>query len=101
MHEHTFLDVIILLQVFQIISNLPRISFLNLSDNPLSHSDPIVTDSVTPCSSIRQPVLNATKIPWEAVSQLLTLIPEYVLHYLRDCCSFYKAYRYCFSHQWI
>jgi len=63
-------------QVFEIISHLPRISFLNLSDNPLLHSDPFVTEDVTPCRSLCQLVLNSTKISWETVVQLLTLFPE-------------------------
>jgi len=65
-----------LLQVFEIIVNLPRIVFLNLSDNPLSHSDPIVIENVVSCSSVHQLVLNTTKISWETVVKLLTLFPE-------------------------
>jgi len=63
-------------QVFEIISFLPKVGFLNLSDNPLSHSDPFVTEDVTSCSSVCQLVLNSTKISWETVVQLLTLFPQ-------------------------
>jgi len=61
--------------VFEIISNLPEISFLNVSENPLWRSDPVVSESVGPISSICQLVLNATKISWETVVQLLVLLP--------------------------
>jgi len=67
---------VLFVQVFEIISYLPKIYFLNLSDNLLSHSDPVVTEDVMPCSSMSQLVLNSTKISWETVVQLLTLFPE-------------------------
>jgi len=62
-----------LLQIFDIISHLPKVSFLNLSDNPLWQSDPIGGRDMVQCCNICQLVLNATRVSWETIVQLLTL----------------------------
>jgi len=72
------LNVRYVLKVFEIISYLPRIRFLNLSDNPLCCSDPVNSEDMTQCRSISHLVLNATKVSWETVVQLLNLFPAYV-----------------------
>uniref|UniRef100_A0A1A9W2G9 Ubiquitin-like domain-containing protein n=1 Tax=Glossina brevipalpis TaxID=37001 RepID=A0A1A9W2G9_9MUSC len=60
-------------EVFQIVTHMPRIEFLNLSKNHLS--GPLSTSCVPSISNLRSIVLNGTYLSWESIEILLKNLP--------------------------
>lgn len=61
-------------QVFNILSQMPRIEFVNLSLNRLQ--TPILSPPMQRIDSLRSLVLNNTKLNWYSVEELLKLLPS-------------------------
>ncbi|KAM8927983.1 tubulin-specific chaperone cofactor E-like protein isoform 1-T1 [Pelodytes ibericus] len=62
-------------EVSKIVSNVPRLQFLNLSSNPL-HLSVLERTSAGTFSGVRKLVLNNCKASWETVHTLLLELPE-------------------------
>lgn len=63
-----------LVQVFNILSHMPRIEFVNLSLNRLQ--TPILSPPSCTISNLRSLVLNNTKLNWFSVEELLKMLPS-------------------------
>lgn len=61
-------------EVFNILSQMPRIEFVNLSLNRLQ--TPILEPPPCPLTNLRSLVLNNTKLNWFSVEELLKLLPS-------------------------
>lgn len=61
-------------QVFNILSHMPRIEFVNLSLNCLQM--PIISPPKMRIENLRSLVLNNTKLNWYSVEELLKLLPS-------------------------
>lgn len=61
-------------QVFNILSHMPRIEFVNLSLNRLEM--PITSPPKMRIENLRSLVLNNTKLNWFSVEELLKLLPS-------------------------
>jgi hypothetical protein len=61
-------------QVFNILSHMPRIEFVNLSLNRLE--TPISTPPSCTIANLRSLVLNNTKLNWYSVEGLLKMLPS-------------------------
>ncbi|KAG5680830.1 hypothetical protein PVAND_010312 [Polypedilum vanderplanki] len=61
-------------EVFNILSHMPRIEFVNLSLNRLER--PIISPPVNRIDNLRSLVLNNTKLNWFSVEELLKLLPS-------------------------
>lgn len=61
-------------EVFNILSHMPRIEFVNLSLNRLQ--DPIMSPPKMRIENLRSLVLNNTKLNWYSVEELLKLLPS-------------------------
>lgn len=61
-------------QVFNILSHMPRIEFVNLSLNRLQM--PITSPPKMRIENLRSLVLNNTKLNWFSVEELLKLLPS-------------------------
>lgn len=62
-------------QVLKIVSNVPKLDFLNLSMNPLSGSQ-LGPDAAEPFLELRRLVLNNTHVSWEVLHTLTRDIPK-------------------------
>ena len=63
-----------ILQVFAILDGLPLLTFLNLSRNPLSEFDKLLTDKQY--TTLTKLALNFTDLPWQSLSNLLVVFPK-------------------------
>jgi len=79
-------------QVFDILKHMPRVKFVNLSFNNLTE-ELVNVDNRNPFPYLKNLVLNATRINWKSVRDLLRLLPRFVsfLHNnlsLKSCLLF-------------
>lgn len=65
---------ILMQQVFNILSHMPRIEFVNLSLNRLEM--PIISPPKMRIDNLRSLVLNNTKLNWFSVEELLKVLPS-------------------------
>ncbi|XP_078590193.1 tubulin-specific chaperone cofactor E-like protein [Branchiostoma floridae x Branchiostoma japonicum] len=62
-------------EVFKIMQQIPRLTFLNLCNNPLCGDIPAGLD-VPSCPQLRHLVLNSTQVPWKTVYNILEQTPN-------------------------
>lgn len=75
-------------EVLKIVSNVPKLDFLNLSMNPLSGSQ-LGPDAAEPFLELRRLVLNNTHVSWEVLHTLTREIPK--LEELFLCLNEYRS----------
>eukprot|EP00057_Strongylocentrotus_purpuratus_P024619 XP_011679093.1 PREDICTED: tubulin-specific chaperone cofactor E-like protein [Strongylocentrotus purpuratus] len=73
-------------EILKIAGQLPSLEFFNLSSNPLHLATPLATPLATTSSlvnmeNIQRLVLNNTKLHWESIHSLLTVMQRYVAGY--------------------